>query len=222
MKRLLAALIVLSALAAPVPAEDAPPFHATSHHDFTDVEKWKRVFDDPKRDEWQKPEALVAALGLRPGMTAADLGAGTGYFSRHLSRAVGPSGTVFAVDTEPNLVTYLRARAEREGTTNVIPILASPDQPRLPARGVDVILIVDTFHHIDDRLPYLRRLEDSLRPDGRVAVVDWKKEDLPVGPDTAHKIAREQVIEEMKAAGYRLVGEPNILPYQYFLVFEPL
>lgn len=193
---------------------------ATSRHSFEDVERWKAVFDDPARDAWQKPEATVAALGLRPGSTVADLGAGTGYFSRWLSAAVGPGGTVLAVDTEPNLVAYLRERAEREHTDNVVPILASPANPRLPHAGVDLVLVVDTYHHIDARPTYFRSLRRALRPGGRVAVVDWQKRELPVGPPMEHKLAREQVVDEMTAAGYVLAGEPDLLPYQYFLVFH--
>ncbi len=205
-------------------AEAAPAAHAsddaTSHHSFADVAHWEQVFDDPGRDSWQKPRELVAALELRPGMRVADLGAGTGYFSRYLSEAVGPAGAVFAVDTEPNLVVHLRARAEREHTGNVVPILASADDPRLPADSTDVVLIVDTYHHIDDRRGYLRRLQRVLRERGRVVVVDWQKQPLPVGPPPDHKLAREQVVDEMTAVGYRLVADPAILPYQYVLIFQ--
>jgi ubiquinone/menaquinone biosynthesis C-methylase UbiE len=163
----------------------------------------------------------VAALGLRPGQCVADLGAGTGYFSRLLSAAVGPGGAVLAADPEPNLVAHLRDRAEREGTANVVPVLASPDNPRLPAGRVDLVLIVDTYHHIDGRRSYMRDLNRALRPPGRVAVIDWQKRPLPVGPEMDHKLAREQVVEEMEAAGYRLAEEPTFLPYQYFLIFQP-
>jgi len=194
---------------------------ATSHHSFADVEHWSAVFDDPSRDAWQKPAEVVAALGLRPGMTVADLGAGTGYFSRHLSAAVGPEGTVLAADPEPSMVAHLRERAEAERTVNVVPILASADNPRLPAHATDLVLIVDSFHHIDDRLTYLRGLRRCLRPGGRVAVIDWQKRELPVGPPPEHKLAREQVVEEMEEAGYALIGEPELLRYQYFLVFRP-
>src|SRR6185436_10774022 len=108
----------------PASAGTAAPFAATpgSQHDFADVEQWRRVFDDPARDAWQKPGELVAALGLRPGMWVADLGAGTGYFSRWLDAAVAPGGVVFAVDTEPNLIAHLRARAEQEKTACVVPV----------------------------------------------------------------------------------------------------
>jgi ubiquinone/menaquinone biosynthesis C-methylase UbiE len=209
------ALVVLAA----APLWGATSHDATSHRRFDDPSYWTTVFDDPARAAWQKPDQLVSALGLRPGQCVADLGAGTGYFSRLLSSAVGPSGTVLAVDPEPNLIVYLRQRSEREGTANVVPVLASNDNPRLPAGLVDVVLIVDTYHHIDDRIAYLRNLRRALRPSGRVAVVDWQKRPMPVGPEMDHKLAREQVVGEMTAAGYRLVEEPTFLPYQYFLIF---
>ena len=152
------ALALVLASACRLPAEVPPPSDdATSTHDFADVKYWSSVFDDPARDVWQKPKELVASLDIRRGSVVADLGAGTGYFSRYLAAAVGPDGTVLAVETEPNLVAHLRERAERENTPNVEPVLASPADPRLPAGGVDVILVVDTYHHIDDRRTYARR-----------------------------------------------------------------
>jgi ubiquinone/menaquinone biosynthesis C-methylase UbiE len=217
LRPVLAAAVLLLAGAAP----GAGPHDATSRQSFADLEHWRAVFDDPARDEWQKPAAVVEALALRPGMVVADVGAGTGYFTRHLSRAVGPRGTVLAVELEPNLLVHLRRRAEEEGTENVVPVLASAGNPRLPAGATDVILLVDTYHHLDDRPAYFRAARRFLAPGGRVAVVDWHERELPVGPPLDHKLAREQVVEEMDAAGYALVAEPDVLPYQYFLVFRP-
>ena len=218
--------VVLLAAACTRPASEPPPrippgsHDATAKHSFADVEHWQKVFDDPARDTWQKPVELVAALELRPGACVADLGAGTGYLSRYLSAAVGPTGTVLAVEVEPNLVTHLRERAEQEHTDNVVPVLASFDSPRLPPAGVDLILVVDTFHHIDDRITYFQRARRFLRRGGRVAVVDWEKRELPVGPPPDHKLDRQQVIDEMVAAGYQLAGSPPVLEYQYVLVFR--
>lgn len=214
-----ASLMLVLASACALRAEAPPSDDATSRHDFADVPYWSSVFDDPARDTWQKPKELVAALGLRRGSVVADLGAGTGYLSRYLAAAVGPEGTVLAVETEPNLVAHLRQRAEREKTANVVPILASPGDPRLPAGLVDLILIVDTYHHFDDRRTYLPALRRFLAPHGRVAIVDWQKRELPVGPAMDHKLAREQVLDEMQASGFALVAEHAMLPYQYFLVF---
>jgi ubiquinone/menaquinone biosynthesis C-methylase UbiE len=212
-------------LAAPIAAGEATPAatpsdRATASHSFADVAYWSKIFDDPKRDAWQKPRELVAALGLAPGQTVADLGAGSGYFSRYLAERVGPGGTVLAVDIEPTLVTHLRERAVREGNANVVPILASPDNPRLPNAGVDLILIVDTFHHFDHRTQYLPQLRRALRAGGRIGIVDWKSGELPEGPPPDHKLARERVIEEMRAAGFALAEEHDLLPYHYFLIFR--
>ena len=193
---------------------------ATSHRSFADVEHWQSVFDDPAREAWQKPAQVVAALQLRPGMRVADLGAGTGYFLGRLSAEVGPTGTVLAVEPEPAMVAHLRSRAEREETDNVVPILASFDNPRLPAESTDLILVVDTYHHIDDRRTYLRRLHRFLKRGGRVAFFDWYKKPLPEGPPLAHKLARQQVVEEMTASGFELVEQLDFLPYQYFLIFQ--
>ena len=215
------ALVALALLASVAGHAFARSDDATTHQPFDDVDYWRKVFDDPARDQWQKPHELVKALGVRPGMVVADLGAGTGYLSHHLADAVGAGGTVLAVETEPNLVVHLRKRAEEERTPNVVPILASTDNPRLPAGGVDLVIVLDTYHHIDDRIAYFRALHRALRPDGRVAVVDWHKRELPVGPPPDHKLAREQVVDEMRAAGYALVAEPDLLPYQYVLVFAP-
>src|SRR6185436_19501975 len=109
--RALVALALLAGLAGHVFARSDD---ATTHRSFDDVEHWRKVFDDPARDQWQKPRELVKALGVRPGMVVADLGAGTGYLSHHLADAVGADGTVLVVETEPNLVVHLRKRAEEE------------------------------------------------------------------------------------------------------------
>ena len=222
--RWLAASLWLLLAAAPSAARDATPAtgsdRATASHSFADVKYWSKVFDDPARDAWQKPRQLITALGIQPGQTVVDLGAGTGYFSRYLAGAVGPGGTVLAVEIEPTLVSYLRQRAEREDTGNVVPILASPDNPRLPAAGVDLILIADTYHHLDHRTRYLPQLRRALRPGGRVAVVDWKAGNLPQGPPPEHKLPRQQVIDEMRTAGFALAEEPDLLEYQYVLVFR--
>ena len=193
---------------------------ATMTHSFDDVNEWVARFDDPARAEWQKPEEVVAALGLSAGMSAADIGAGTGYFERFLSRAVGPEGKVYAVDLEPKMVEYMKQRAIREETPNVIPQVAEPEDPKLADGSVDRILIVDTYHHINNRLDYFGRLKKALRPGGRVAIVDFKKKELPVGPPVEHKLERGQIVDEMQAAGYHLASEPDFLPYQNFLIFE--
>lgn len=189
----------------------------TANHRFQDPDRWSKVFDDPERDAWQKPDAVVAALSLNPASVVADLGAGTGYFSIRIARKV-PEGKVFAVDIEPKMVAHVEERARHESLTNVAGIVATPNDPKLPA-GVDVVLVVDTYHHIEDRTPYFEKVKAKLSPGGRVVIVDFKKGDLPVGPPDAHKIAPTMVQREMKAAGYQQCREWNELPYQYVLFF---
>lgn len=189
----------------------------THRHQFSGAERWARIFDDPARDAWQKPDEVVQALALAPDALVADLGAGTGYFAMRLARAV-PKGRVYAVDLEPDMVRYLAERAKREGLGNVEAVRATPGDPKLPA-PVDRVLIVDTYHHIEAREAYFRRLRDALRPGGEVAIIDFTLES-PVGPPRASRIARAQVAEEMQRAGYTLAAEHAFLPHQYFLVFQ--
>jgi predicted methyltransferase len=194
---------------------------ATSDRRFDDTAYWSKVFDDPKRDEWQKPGELVATLGIEAGMSVADIGAGTGYFSKRLAEAVGASGAVFAVEVWPNLVSHLRDRAEKEKTPNVVPVLASTGNPRLAPQSVDLALFVDAYHHVDGRLAYLAMLRRSLRRSARVAIVDWKPGPQPFGPkEEDHKLPREKVEAEMKAAGFELAEAPDLLPHQYVLIFR--
>lgn len=210
------------------PAAVAPPgppattgHDATVHHGFEDADQWAKIFDAPDRDDWQKPALVIEGLALKPGMIVADLGAGTGYFEAHLSKAIEPGGLVLAIDPEPDMVRYLGRRAVKDGLGNVLPILGLPDQPFLPRARVDRVLVVDTYHHIDDRLAYFGRMRATLAPAGRVVIVDFHKRPLPVGPPPEHKIERQVVVDEMVQAGYRLADEKSTLPYQYFLIFQP-
>src|SRR5262249_11209596 len=123
----------------PPAADQAPAGHAhdaTVHHGFEDAERWAKVFDAPDRDAWQKPATVIEALGLKPGMIVADLGAGTGYFEARLSKAVAPGGLVLEIDPEPDMVRYLSRRAVKDGLANVLPILALPEEPFLPGGRV--------------------------------------------------------------------------------------
>lgn len=216
---LVAALLVSALAATAAPAEEG--HDATIHHAFDDVEKWVDVFDDPGRDVWQKPDAVIEAIGITSGMAVADLGAGTGYFSVHLAKAVGAKGRVLAIDVEPKLVDYLKERAAKAQLAQLVPLLAPRDDPKLAKHGVDCVLIVDTWHHIDDRLNYLPKLAAGLKPGGRVAVVDFKKGDFPVGPPDAHKLTADAVAAEFAGAGWKLAMQWDELPYQYLLIFTP-
>ena len=196
-------------------AAQAPHTH---QHGFSGAEHWARVFDDPARDAWQKPHEVIQALQLAPGAVVADIGAGTGYFAVRLAH-MASQGRVYAVDTEPDMVKYLGERARKSGLKNLVPVQGAPDDPKLPAK-VDLVLMVDVYHHIGGRDAYFRKLAGSLRPGGAVAIIDFTKES-PVGPPPSARIAASEVKAEMQRAGYVLATEHDFLPNQYFLVFRP-
>lgn len=195
--------------------------HQGHHHVPRSAEEWVKALENPERDSWQKPEQVVEALALSPGATVADIGAGSGYFSVRFARAVGPQGTVIAADIDEGLIEYLGNRAAKEGLENLKPLLGKPDDPQLPGRAADLIFICDVVHHIENRGSYYAKLAQALRPGGRLAIVDFYKRDLPVGPGPAMKIAKADMIAELGQAGFRLSEEFDFLPHQYFLVFEP-
>jgi predicted methyltransferase len=190
----------------------------SSHtHGFTGADRWARVFDDPARDGWQKPQQVIAALNVAEDAAVADLGAGTGYFTVRLAQAL-PKGRVYAVDVEPDMVRHLEQRARQMNLGNVTAVLAAGDDARLPAR-VDRVLVVNTYHHIEAREAYFRRLADALKPGGEVAIIDYTRES-PFGPPVAARLAPATVKAEMQRAGYVLAAEHAFLPHQYFLVFR--
>jgi SAM-dependent methyltransferase len=191
--------------------------HRGYQHSFDSAETWAKEFDDPARDAWQKPDEILDALHLAPTARIADLGAGTGYFSVRIAKRI-PEGKLFAVDIEPDMLRYLRERAHRDHLSVLVPILASAESPNLP-EAVDLVLLVDTYHHIDDRITYFAKLRDALRPNGRLAIVDFKA-DAPNGPPPEHRISPEKVTAELAAAGYLPVASHQFLPRQYFLVFQ--
>jgi len=189
----------------------------TSEHRFSDAERWAKIFDDPARDAWQKPREVISALALAPDAAVADIGSGTGYFAVRLARAA-PKGVVYGVDTEPSMVTYLDQRAKHEGLANLVSIAGHPGDANLPGK-VDLVLLVDVYHHIADRPSYFDRLRGQLNPGARLAIIDFRL-DSPSGPPKHERIAAERVKAELARAGYTFAKEHEFLPNQYFLVFE--
>jgi len=214
MRTVLLLLAAAACLAGPAAAQSPP--HA--QHRFDDAERWAHVFDDPKRDAWQKPHEVIQALALKPDAVVADIGAGTGYFAARLATMV-PQGRVYAVDLEPDMVEHLARRAKREKRDNLIAVQATAQDARLPEKA-DVIVLVDVYHHIDQRDRYFSGLRASLKPGGRLAIIDFRI-DSPAGPPKSARIAPDRVAAELKAAGYSLTQEHDFLPRQYFLVFRP-
>jgi SAM-dependent methyltransferase len=176
-------------------------------------------FDDPKRDERQKPDEVLAALGLRPSIKVADIGAGTGYFTIRLARH--PSAPlVYAVDIEASMLEHIRGRAGKEGLNNVVTVEAKEESPNLPV-PVDLVLMVNTYHHIPNRIAYFAGLLKSLTPGGRVAIIDWKP-GAQGGPSAHFRFSAGQIQDEMAKAGYRVMAGHGFLPDQTFQIFVPV
>lgn len=179
-------------------------------------------FEEEERADWQKVEDVIHAMDLRPGHSVADIGGGSGYFSRPFARTVGPDGIVYCCDIAPNLLEYLQNRALVEGLSNIVTVLAARDRPMLPPKSVDCIFFCNTNHHLENRVDYYKGLIPLLKEGGQIVVVDWKKVSQKVGPPPSHCVARDVVIAEMAQAGLKLSREiPNLLEYQYFLIFQP-
>jgi ubiquinone/menaquinone biosynthesis C-methylase UbiE len=208
------ALLAVATLAQSQDREKAHVDHMEHHFDPKESAK---SFDDPARDMWQLPDRVIAALNLKRGQIVADIGAGTGYFSVRLAKSE-TAPKVYAVDIEPSMVNYLRERAAKESLHNMIAVQAAADRPNLP-EPVDVVLIVDTYHHIGDREAYFRNLAKSIKPNGRVAIIDFKP-DSPEGPPTEFRFPQEKFKFEMSNAGYKLAAQHDFLPRQQFLIFE--
>jgi SAM-dependent methyltransferase len=184
---------------------------------FDDPEKWAKSFDDPARDAWQLPERVIQTLALKPGQSVADIGAGTGYFTVRLAKA-SAALTVYAVDIEPSMIGYLGKRAQKENLKNVVPVLAAPDKTNLP-QPVDLIVAVNTYHHIPNRIPYFRELREQMKPSARLVIIDWRK-DSPDGPPPEFRFTPEQIGAELSKAGFIFSAKHDFLPRQHFLIYQ--
>ena len=187
---------------------------AGHEHGFAHPHTYADRLDDPKRDAWQKPAEVVDLLDCVPGAVAADLGAGTGYFLSYLAEAVGPEGQVVALDVSQEMVDRMTDRIRREGIVNARAELVPADDPGLPPASVDRVLIVNTWHHIVERVDYAKKLRAALRPGGRVLVVDFTKQS-PHGPPASMRLTLDTVRAELEAAGLRANHVQAPLPYQY-------
>ncbi len=180
----------------------------------------RRIYEPADRDSWQHPARVIESLSIAPGERVADLGAGGGYFTFRLASAVGPAGVVYAIDVDPDMTGLLERSAAEGDHSNVEVLLVDPAEPELPDTGLDLIFTCNTYHHLEERSDYFKRLKRYLSPDGRVAIIDHKPEGWfqRIFP---HSSRSETILREMEAAGYRLQGEYDYLPKQSFLVFEP-
>jgi ubiquinone/menaquinone biosynthesis C-methylase UbiE len=177
------------------------------------------LLEAPDRDIWQHPEQIMDVLGIAEGSVVADIGAGAGWFTIRLARRVGPNGVVYAEDVQPEMLAAIQRRVNGEGLMNVKTILGKGSDPQLPRSALDVVLMVDAYHEIDDRVPLLRNLARALRPGGRIGVVNFKLEGSGPGPAMEQRVNHETVVNDAKSAGLQLVSHQTFLPYQYFLIF---
>jgi arsenite methyltransferase len=219
MWRLGTVVALIGALPIGVAAQQRAPQHEM-HRRHGDPEAYIASLEDPKRDTYQKPDEVLEALQIDEGEVVADIGAGSGYFTLRLAREVGRTGRVYAVDVSPDMILHLNRRIRDARLRNVVSLLVPPDDPLLPEASIDRFFFCDVWHHVEQQAAYLEHIRRALRPGGRIVMIDFHKKDLPVGPPVEMKIAREELIAQMKEHGFSLVKEHTFLPYQYFLVFE--
>lgn len=196
--------------------------HQHSHSSMS-LDQYIARLEDPKRDEWQKPDEVLTILNLQEGQVIADIGAGSGYFTVRLARALAPlKGRVMALDVDEGMVTHLRQRLTQEQLQNVTVMQVPAHDPLLIDQSVDVAFICDTYHHLEDREVYMRKIRKALKPTGRVVIVDfYKREGVPVGPPMSMRLSEDTVQKELQDASLHVTQKLAILPYQYILIAQP-
>jgi SAM-dependent methyltransferase len=211
---------------APTPAAPAPEAEAPGEapnrdrHGPGDVERYIEALQREKRVRALDPEGVIRTLAIAEDAVVADVGSGPGVLTVPLARHL-TKGLVYAVDVEPRQLDALRGHLLAEGIDNVVPVLASYSDPHLPPGGVDWILVVDTYHHFDDRVSYLRGLRDDLAPGGRLAILEYEPGPLPVGPPEHRKVPLETRLGELREAGFVLVESFDTHRYRDFEVWRP-
>jgi 2-polyprenyl-3-methyl-5-hydroxy-6-metoxy-1,4-benzoquinol methylase len=183
-----------------------------------EAKEYIKILEDPHRIERLKPAEIIRTLGLRPGNVVADIGSGSGLFTRPLARTVLPGGRVYAVDIDPELLQHVRTTAEAEGITNITTVHAPEDSPGLRPASVDLALMCDTLHHVEKRQLYLANLKKCIKPGGRFAIIDfldeWPENHLSM------KFSLEDLDRWTAAAGYEMVAEYNSVPGNFFRIYK--
>ena len=199
------------------PSRTPPESGANKFMHRADFHELVARFEDPARAEWQKPAEIIASLGSLEGKTVADIGAGTGYFAFPVAKK---AAKVIAIDIDKRFLDYIdhKKQTQRVGA-NIETRLTVPDSPGLKPHEADVVLIVDTYHHIENRIEYLTKLKNHIRKGGVLVVIDFKKEAPPSpGPPAELRLAQEQLESELKSAGFTMISaDTNMLPYQYII-----
>ena len=173
------------------------------------------------REDEEAPSKLITKLAFQPGQNVADLGCGTGYYARRIAPLVAPTGKVYGVDIQPEMLRMLEAAAKTDGVTNIVPVLSEATDPKLPAGAIDWILLVDVYHELQNPEPMLHKMRDALSPTGRVALVEFRLEgDSAAHIRTEHRMSVEQVKKEWEPAGFELVELWEEMPTQHVFVFK--
>ena len=190
------------------------------HQRFDDAKAWEKVFESHNRDKWQKPDIVIREVGVKRNSLVADIGSGTGYFPIRLAK-VATMGRVWGSDIEKNMVNFLNKRAKKQKFKNLFSILGTYEDPMIP-EAVNFIFMVNTYHHIEKRGHYFKKLKSKLLTNGRLVIIDFKKKDLPFGPPASMKLSRDEIVTELCKSGYKLYKEPKILEYQNLLIFKAI
>jgi arsenite methyltransferase len=176
--------------------------------------------EGPDRDVWQRPAQIMDALGIAEGSVVADLGAGSGWFTIRLADRVKPNGKVYAEDVQPQMIEAIKRRVQRENLQRYVETkLGNQEDPQLPLDSLDAVLIVGTYYEMDRPVALLRSVARALKQDGKIAIIDFTMAGGGPGPPMEERVDPERVIREANAAGLRLIARPNLLRYQYVLVF---
>jgi SAM-dependent methyltransferase len=216
--RLIAGLILLVAVLDSFGEQAATAVRAPAPVMSFEGAEW---LERPSRVEEERPDLVLEAMELKNGDVVADIGAGSGFFTRRLAKAVGPDGRVFGVDIQPEMLGILRETSQKEGIKNIIPVLGEEDDPKLPAGAIDWVLLVDTYHEFQDPQTMLRHIRACLAATGKVALVEYR-----LHGDTArhikedHRMSVRQVLAEWNPAGFRLIDLIESLPSQHLFIFE--
>jgi precorrin-6B methylase 2 len=177
--------------------------------------------DRPEREAEEAPSKAIAALEIRPGAVVADVGAGSGYYTVRLATAVGPTGRVVATDLQAGMLDIIRRRVAREKLTNVALVQGRADDPVLPSKTFDLILLVDVYHELAEPQIFVRKLKEALKPGGRLVLIEFRREDPRVPIREEHKMSVSQVRQELGADGFRIQQVIDVLPWQHIIVLQP-
>ena len=216
------AFVIAAAVLTAVVAVEAQRRHPVSGRIFAPVmgvagAGW---LERAEREEEEAPSRAIDALDLEPGMVIADIGAGSGYYASRMARKVGPGGRVYATDIQPGMIAILERRIKDEGLANVTTVLGRMDDPSLPERSIDLAIMVDVYHELQQPQVFLQRLKAAFKPGGRLVLLEFRKEDPKIPILEVHKMSVAEVRTELEAEGYALDRVIDILPWQHIITLR--